>query len=79
MEVRSREHEEHLTVKFTEENLMKTDYWAGCAIVFGVGYLVLSYLTFPVAASWLIIGAGALLRVMARFRLQRIHHNESQQ
>ena len=67
------------TMIFTENSLTKVEYWAGCAIAFGVGYLVLSHVTFPVAVSWLIIGAGALVRVVARFRLERTGNNESQQ
>jgi hypothetical protein len=59
----------------TQRTLILTEHWASCAIAFGIGYWMLSYLQSGVALM-IALGLaflGAITKLIAHSRLQQLH------
>ena len=59
----------------TERVLILVEHWASCAIAFGIGYWMLSYLKSGVALMIALALAclGAFAKLVAHSRLQRLY------
>lgn len=59
----------------TERVLILTERWASCAIAFGTGYWMLSYLKGGVALiiALALAGLGAFAKLVSHSRLQRLY------
>ena len=54
-----------------ERCLMASHLWSSCALSFGLGYLVLSHVTYGIVIAWLLAVLGALVKAVVLSRSQR--------
>ncbi|MEW6160472.1 MAG: hypothetical protein AB1813_23825 [Verrucomicrobiota bacterium] len=52
--------------------LMRAHFWASCAMVFGIGYLVLSRISYGILVAGLLIFIGALAKLVIHARCQSL-------
>jgi len=60
-----------------ERVLILAEHWASCAMGFGLGYWMLSYLQSGLAhvIAWALVGLGAFAKVAVHSRLKRLYED----
>jgi hypothetical protein len=61
----------------SERRLLRGHFWASCAIMFGVGYLVLSQIKYGILVAMALTFTGAVGKLVIHSRLERLYRETS--
>ena len=62
----------------SQTRLLRAHFWASCAIMFGVGYMVLSQIKYGILVAMACALCGATAKVVIQLRLDRLYREVQQ-